>query len=41
MKNDVIDEIITNNKRGLCKSFNEFSIAMTGNCINHLNKKVK
>lgn len=39
MKNEVIDEIMANTKRGLCKSFNEFNLG-SGNCTNHPNKKV-
>jgi len=35
----VIDEIIANAKRGLCKSFNEFTLGV-GHCVNHPNKKV-
>lgn len=40
MKNEVIDEIMANNKRGMCKSFNEFNIG-AGHCVNHPTKKVK
>jgi hypothetical protein len=40
LKNEVIEEIITNAKRGLCKSFNEFSLGVGGNCVNHSLKKV-
>ena len=39
MKNEVIDEIMAINKRGLCKSFNEFSLG-SGHCVNHPSKKV-
>lgn len=41
LKNEVIEEIITNAKRGLCKSFNEFSLGVAGNCVNHPDKKVR
>ena len=41
IKNDVIDELVSNARRELCKSFNEFSTNLSGNCANHANKKVK
>ena len=40
IKNDVIDGLISNARRELCKSFNEFNKNDTGNCANHPNKKV-
>jgi hypothetical protein len=39
LKNEVIDELITNARRELCKSFNEFSTG-SGSCANHAGKKV-
>jgi hypothetical protein len=41
IKNDVIDELISNARRELCKSFNEYSESGIGNCANHSNKKVR
>jgi hypothetical protein len=35
----VIDELISNARRELCKSFNEFS-GEGGSCANHAGKKV-
>ena len=40
VKNEVIDEIMANAKRGLCKSFNEFTISSVP-CVNHPEKKVE
>lgn len=39
LKNEVIDELISNARRELCKSFNEFSTG-GGSCANHVGKKV-